>query len=115
MQLDHPGPNSGKLATCLSQLYHEYKRGVTAGYAKFETFPIWNLPLAHPVNVAYEAATPAVPDHQEGHPRHPGGEPGPGGDPDRPVELGGRETHITHIPTPDGTPPRPACASSAST
>ena len=52
-----PGPGSGKMATCLSQLYHEYKRGVKAGYAKFETFPIWNLPLNHPVNVAYEAAT----------------------------------------------------------
>ncbi len=52
-----PGPNSGKLATCLSQLYHEYKRGVKAGYAKFETFPVWNLPLKHPVNIAYEAAT----------------------------------------------------------
>ena len=52
-----PGPGSGKLATCLSQLYHEYKRGVRAGYAKFETFPIWNLALRHPVNVAYEAAT----------------------------------------------------------
>jgi uncharacterized protein (UPF0371 family) len=52
-----PGPCSGKLATCLSQLYHENKRGVNAGYAKFETFPIWNLPLKHPVNVAYEAAT----------------------------------------------------------
>ena len=52
-----PGPGSGKLATCLCQLYHEYKRGVRAGYAKFETFPIWNLPLRHPVNVAYEAAT----------------------------------------------------------
>ena len=52
-----PGPGSGKLATCLSQLYHEHKRGVTAGYAKFETFPIWNLPLKHPVNLAYEAAT----------------------------------------------------------
>ncbi|UCC96254.1 MAG: DUF1846 domain-containing protein [Candidatus Omnitrophota bacterium] len=52
-----PGPGSGKLATCLSQLYHEYKRGLKAGYAKFETFPIWNLPLKHPVNVAYEAAT----------------------------------------------------------
>ncbi len=52
-----PGPGSGKLATCLSQLYHEHKRGVRAGYAKFETFPIWNLPLKHPVNVAYEAAT----------------------------------------------------------
>jgi uncharacterized protein (UPF0371 family) len=52
-----PGPNSGKMATCLSQVYHEYRRGVNAGYAKFETFPIWNLPLRHPVNVAYEAAT----------------------------------------------------------
>ncbi len=52
-----PGPGSGKLATCLSQLYHEYKRGVKAGFAKFETFPIWNLPLNHKVNVAYEAAT----------------------------------------------------------
>ena len=52
-----PGPGSGKLATCLSQLFHEHRRGITAGYAKFETFPIWNLPLDHPVNVAYEAAT----------------------------------------------------------
>ena len=52
-----PGPGSGKMATCLSQLYHEHKRGVAAGYAKFETFPIWNLPLKHPVNMAYEAAT----------------------------------------------------------
>ena len=52
-----PGPGSGKLATCLSQLYHEHKRGVQAGYAKFETFPIWNIPLNHPVNLAYEAAT----------------------------------------------------------
>ena len=52
-----PGPGSGKMATCLSQLYHEYKRGIKAGYAKFETFPIWNLPLQHPVNLAYEAAT----------------------------------------------------------
>lgn len=52
-----PGPNSGKLATCLSQVYHEHRRGVKAGYAKFETFPIWNIPLRHPVNVAYEAAT----------------------------------------------------------
>ena len=52
-----PGPGSGKMATCLSQLYHENKRGIRAGYAKFETFPIWNLPLKHPVNVAYEAAT----------------------------------------------------------
>ncbi len=52
-----PGPGSGKMATCLSQLYHEHKRGIDAGYAKFETFPIWNLPLRHPVNIAYEAAT----------------------------------------------------------
>lgn len=52
-----PGPGSGKMATCLSQLYHENKRGVKAGYAKYETFPIWNLPLTHPVNIAYEAAT----------------------------------------------------------
>ncbi|MBO5873087.1 MAG: DUF1846 domain-containing protein [Clostridia bacterium] len=52
-----PGPGSGKMATCLSQLYHEHKRGIAAGYAKFETFPIWNLPLNHPVNLAYEAAT----------------------------------------------------------
>lgn len=52
-----PGPGSGKMATCLSQLYHEHKRGVNAGYAKYETFPIWNLPLKHPVNIAYEAAT----------------------------------------------------------
>jgi uncharacterized protein (UPF0371 family) len=57
-----PGPNSGKLATCLSQLYHEHKRGVEAGYAKFESFPIWNLPLTHPVNVAYEAATADIGD-----------------------------------------------------
>ena len=52
-----PGPGSGKMATCLSQLYHEHKRGIQAGYAKFETFPVWNLPLKHPVNLAYEAAT----------------------------------------------------------
>ena len=52
-----PGPGSGKMATCLSQLYHDHKRGINAGYAKFETFPIWNLPLKHPVNLAYEAAT----------------------------------------------------------
>ncbi len=52
-----PGPGSGKMATCLSQLYHEHKRGIAAGYAKYETFPIWNLPLKHPVNIAYEAAT----------------------------------------------------------
>ncbi len=57
-----PGPGSGKMATCLSQLYHEYKRGVRAGYAKFETFPVWNLPLKHPVNLAYEAATADLDD-----------------------------------------------------
>ena len=57
-----PGPGSGKMATCLSQLYHEHRRGVEAGYAKFETFPIWNLPLKHPVNVAYEAATADIGD-----------------------------------------------------
>ena len=57
-----PGPCSGKLATCLSQLYHEYKRGVQAGYAKFETFPVWDLPLKHPVNIAYEAATADLKD-----------------------------------------------------
>jgi len=57
-----PGPYSGKLATCLSQIYHEYRHGVHAGYAKFETFPIWNLPLKHPVNIAYEAATADIRD-----------------------------------------------------
>lgn len=57
-----PGPGSGKMGTCLSQLYHEYKRGVKAGYAKFETFPVWNLPLNHPVNIAYEAATADLSD-----------------------------------------------------
>ena len=57
-----PGPGSGKLATCLSQLYHENKRGINAGYAKFETFPVWNLPLKHPVNLAYEAATADLKD-----------------------------------------------------
>ena len=57
-----PGPGSGKLATCLSQLYHEHKRGARAGYAKFETFPVWNLPLNHPVNLAYEAATADLSD-----------------------------------------------------
>ena len=57
-----PGPGSGKMATCLSQLYHEHKNGVNAGYAKFETFPIWNLPLKHPVNLAYEAATADLDD-----------------------------------------------------
>lgn len=57
-----PGPGSGKLATCLSQIYHEYQRGIKAGYAKFETFPVWNLPLDHPVNLAYEAATADLDD-----------------------------------------------------
>lgn len=57
-----PGPGSGKLATCLSQLYHDYSRGIKSGYAKFETFPIWNLPLKHPVNIAYEAATADIKD-----------------------------------------------------
>ncbi len=57
-----PGPGSGKLATCMSQLYHEHKRGIQAGYAKFETFPVWNLPLNHPVNLAYEAATADLSD-----------------------------------------------------
>ena len=65
-----PGPGSGKLATCLSQLYHEHKRGVNAGYAKFETFPIWNLPLKHPVNVAYEAATADLKDFNLVDPFH---------------------------------------------
>ncbi|HOS96645.1 MAG TPA: DUF1846 domain-containing protein [Deltaproteobacteria bacterium] len=57
-----PGPGSGKLATCLSQFYHDHRRGMNSGYAKFETFPIWNLPLKHPVNVAYEAATADIGD-----------------------------------------------------
>jgi len=57
-----PGPSSGKLATCLSQLYHEHKRNIKAGYAKFETFPVWSLPLKHPVNIAYEAATADLKD-----------------------------------------------------
>ena len=57
-----PGPGSGKMATCLSQLYHEFRRGIKAGYAKFETFPIWNIPLKHPVNLAYEAATADLDD-----------------------------------------------------
>lgn len=60
--LTAPGPGSGKMATCLSQLYHEHKRGIVAGYAKFETFPIWNLALKHPVNLAYEAATADLDD-----------------------------------------------------
>ena len=65
-----PGPGSGKLATCLSQLYHEHKRGVQAGYAKFEPFPIWNLPLNHPVNLAYEAATADLQDENMIDPFH---------------------------------------------
>ena len=60
--LTAPGPGSGKMATCLSQLYHEHKRGIVAGYAKFETFPVWNLALKHPVNLAYEAATADLDD-----------------------------------------------------
>ena len=65
-----PGPGSGKLATCLCQLYHEYKRGLKAGYAKFETFPIWNIPLKHPVNIAYEAATADIKDFNLVDPFH---------------------------------------------
>ena len=65
-----PGPNSGKMATCLSQVYHENRRGRKAGYAKFETFPIWNLPLRHPVNVAYEAATADIRDFNMIDPFH---------------------------------------------
>ena len=57
-----PGPGSGKMATCLSQIYHDHQRGISSGYAKFETFPIWNLPLDHPVNIAYEAATADLDD-----------------------------------------------------
>ncbi|MBN1864787.1 MAG: DUF1846 domain-containing protein [Victivallales bacterium] len=60
-----PGPGSGKMATCLAQVYHEHLRGINAGYAKFETFPIWNLPLKHPVNIAYEAATADIGDFNE--------------------------------------------------
>ncbi len=69
-----PGPGSGKMGTCLSQVYHDHKRGVESGYAKFETFPIWNIPLKHPVNIAYEAATADIGDfnlidpfHQEAY------------------------------------------------
>ena len=65
-----PGPGSGKMAVCLSQLYHEYKRGIKAGYAKYETFPIWNLPLKHPVNLAYEAATAELNDINMNDPFH---------------------------------------------
>jgi uncharacterized protein (UPF0371 family) len=65
-----PGPGSGKMATCLSQIYHEHKRGIKAGYAKFETFPVWNLPLVHPVNLAYEAATADLDDVNSIDPYH---------------------------------------------
>ena len=65
-----PGPGSGKMATCLSQLYHDYRRGHKSGFAKFETFPIWNLPLKHPVNVAYEAATADIQDFNLVDPFH---------------------------------------------
>lgn len=65
-----PGPNSGKLSTCLSQLYNEHTKGINAGYAKFETFPIWNLPLKHPVNIAYEAATADILDFNLVDPFH---------------------------------------------
>ena len=65
-----PGPGSGKLATCLSQVYHDYKKGILSGYAKFETFPIWNLPLKHPVNAAYEAATADIRDFNMIDPFH---------------------------------------------
>lgn len=65
-----PGPGSGKLATCLSQLYHDYKKGLKSGYAKFETFPIWNLPLKHPVNIAYESATADIRDFNMIDPFH---------------------------------------------
>ncbi len=65
-----PGPGSGKMATCLSQVYHEHQHGVNAGYAKFETFPIWNLPLKHPVNLAYEAATADIGDFNQIDPFH---------------------------------------------
>ena len=65
-----PGPGSGKLATCLNQIYHEHKKGMEAGYAKFETFPIWNLPLKHPVNMAYESATADLGDFNQVDPFH---------------------------------------------
>ncbi|MCM8769964.1 MAG: DUF1846 domain-containing protein [Candidatus Omnitrophica bacterium] len=65
-----PGPGSGKLATCLSQLYHDHRRGINSGYAKFETFPIWNLPLKHPANIAYEAATADIQDFNMIDPYH---------------------------------------------
>jgi len=65
-----PGPNSGKLATCLSQMYHDYRKGTSSGYAKFETFPIWNMPLTHPVNIAYESATADLKDVNLIDPHH---------------------------------------------
>ena len=65
-----PGPGSGKLATCLSQLYHEHIRGIDAGYSKFETFPVWNIPLKHPINIAYEAATADLRDFNQIDPYH---------------------------------------------
>jgi uncharacterized protein (UPF0371 family) len=65
-----PGPGSGKLATCLSQLYHDYKRGKKSGYAKFETFPVWNIPIDHPLNIAYEAATADIGDFNQIDPFH---------------------------------------------
>ncbi|MCP5117308.1 MAG: DUF1846 family protein, partial [bacterium] len=65
-----PGPGSGKLATCLTQLYHDFRAGQTSGYAKFETFPIWSMPLKHPVNVAYEAATADMADFNLIDPHH---------------------------------------------
>ncbi|MGD9015307.1 MAG: DUF1846 family protein, partial [Candidatus Omnitrophota bacterium] len=65
-----PGPGSGKLATCLSQMYHDHKKGINSGYAKFETFPIWNLPLKHPVNAAYESATSDLKDFNLVDPFH---------------------------------------------
>ena len=65
-----PGPGSGKLATCFSQMYHDYKNNIKAGYAKFETFPIWNLPIKHPVNIAYESATADIYDYNQIDPFH---------------------------------------------
>jgi uncharacterized protein (UPF0371 family) len=65
-----PGPGSGKMATCLSQIYHDQKKGLEAGYAKFETFPVWNLPLKHPINLAYEAATADLSDFNQIDPYH---------------------------------------------
>ena len=65
-----PGPSSGKLATCLSQMYHDYRNGINSGYAKFETFPVWNLPLKHPVNIAYESATADIKDINQIDPYH---------------------------------------------